>query len=116
MEFAPFVKHRTLTGHFDTVTSIEWSSDSRFFLSASRDLTARMWSLDPEDGFVPTTIGGHKQAVLGAWFSKDQETVGMGPGIQAQSGKLTSAPGLHSQQRRSALRMEVHGAVSYAGQ
>lgn len=31
--------------------------------------------MDPEDGFIPTTLGGHRQAVLGAWFSKDQETI-----------------------------------------
>jgi periodic tryptophan protein 2 len=38
-------------------------------------LTARIWSLDPEDGFVPTTLGGHREGVLGAYFSKDQETI-----------------------------------------
>ncbi|OCK80598.1 WD40 repeat-like protein [Lepidopterella palustris CBS 459.81] len=75
IEFAPFVKHRDYVGHFDSVWKIEWSSDSRFFLSASKDLTARMWSLDPEDGFVPTTLAGHRQGVVGAWFSKDQETI-----------------------------------------
>ncbi|KAF2703413.1 WD40 repeat-like protein [Pleomassaria siparia CBS 279.74] len=75
LEFAPFVRHRVYVGHFDTVQSIEWSSDSRFFLSASRDLTSRIWSTDPEDGFDPTTLAGHKQGVMGAWFSKDQETI-----------------------------------------
>ncbi|KAI9880943.1 MAG: hypothetical protein M1830_010011 [Pleopsidium flavum] len=75
LDFAPFVRHRVLTGHFDVVRGIEWSSDSRFFLSASKDLTAKIWSLDPEEGFVPTTLGGHREAVIGAWFSEDQETV-----------------------------------------
>jgi periodic tryptophan protein 2 len=75
LEFAPFVRHRIYTGHYDTVQSIEWSSDSRFFLSAAKDLTARIWSLDPEDGFVPTTLAGHREGVCGAWFSKDQETI-----------------------------------------
>ncbi|ORX97444.1 WD40-repeat-containing domain protein [Clohesyomyces aquaticus] len=75
LEFAPFVRHRIYTGHFDNVRSIEWSTDSRFFLSASKDLTARIWSMDPEEGFVPTTLGGHRQGVVGAWFSKDQETI-----------------------------------------
>ncbi|KAF2245835.1 WD40 repeat-like protein [Trematosphaeria pertusa] len=75
LEFAPFVRHRLYTGHFDTVQSIEWSTDSRFFISASKDLTTRIWSMDPEEGFVPTTLSGHRQAVLGAWFSKDQETI-----------------------------------------
>ena len=75
LEFAPFVRHRTYAGHFDAVQSIEWSSDSRFFISASKDLTTRIWSMEAEEGFVPTTLSGHRQAVVGAWFSKDQETI-----------------------------------------
>lgn len=75
LEFAPFVKHHTHTGHYDDVRHIEWSSDSRFFLSAAKDLTARIWSLNPEDGFIPTVLSGHRQAVVGAYFSKDQETI-----------------------------------------
>ena len=77
LEFAPFVRHRVLTGHYDTVQSVEWSSDSRFVLTTSKDLTARIWSLDPEKGFVPTTLGGHRDGVLGGWFSMDQESVGL---------------------------------------
>ncbi|KAK4453194.1 WD40-repeat-containing domain protein [Podospora aff. communis PSN243] len=75
LEFAPFVRHHTHTQHFDDVRHIEWSSDSRFFLSASKDLTARIWSLNPEGGFTPTVLSGHRQGVVGAWFSKDQETI-----------------------------------------
>ena len=75
LEFAPFVRHHSHAGHFDDVTHIEWSSDSRFFLSASKDLTARIWSLNPEDGFRPTVLSGHKQAVVGAWFSSNQEVI-----------------------------------------
>ena len=75
LDFAPFVKHRNYAGHFDAVQGLQWSTDSRFFLSASRDLTARIWSLNPEEAFVPTTLAGHRQSVLHAWFSSDQETV-----------------------------------------
>ncbi|KAM0435147.1 hypothetical protein ACHAPT_003237 [Fusarium lateritium] len=75
LEFAPFVRHHRHTGHFDVVTHIEWSSDSRFFLTASKDLTARIWSLNPEEGFTPTVLSGHKQNVIGAWFSENQETI-----------------------------------------
>lgn len=75
LEFAPFVRHHRHTGHFDTVTHIEWSSDSRFFLTTSKDLTARIWSLNPEEGFTPTVLSGHKQSVIGAWFSENQETI-----------------------------------------
>ena len=75
LEFAPFVRHHSHAGHFDTVKHIEWSSDSRFFLTTSSDLTARIWSVNPEEGFTPTVLSGHKQAVIGAWFSADQETI-----------------------------------------
>lgn len=75
LDFAPFVRHRRYVGHSDDAQSIEWSSDSKFFLSASKDLTARIWSLDPEEGFVPTILSGHRSGVKAAWFSKDQETI-----------------------------------------
>ena len=75
LEYAPFVRHRVYAGHYVSVQSIEWSTDSRFFLSSSKDLTARIWSLDPEDGFVPIALAGHREAVLGAWFSSNQEQV-----------------------------------------
>jgi periodic tryptophan protein 2 len=75
LEYAPFVLHRELTGHFDTIQNIEWSSDSRFILTSSKDLTARVWSLDPQDGFEPTTLAGHRQGVKAAFFTADQEAV-----------------------------------------
>ena len=75
LEFAPFVLHRVLAGHHDTVKHLEWSRDSRFFLTGSRDLTARIWSLGSEDGFVPTALSGHRESLIGAWFSNDQEAV-----------------------------------------
>ncbi|KAI5286471.1 hypothetical protein KEM52_001988 [Ascosphaera acerosa] len=73
--FAPFVLHRDSAGHFDDVRAIHWSGDSRFFLTASADLTARIWSLGPEDGFEPTTLAGHREAVVEAWFTEDQESI-----------------------------------------
>jgi len=75
LEFAPFVLLREYGGHFDEVRHLSWSGDSRFFLSASKDLTARIWSLEPEDGFEPTVLSGHRQQVRNAWFSADQESI-----------------------------------------
>ncbi|RMZ84087.1 hypothetical protein DV737_g1257, partial [Chaetothyriales sp. CBS 132003] len=75
LEFAPFILHREYGGHFDTIAHLSWSGDARFFVSSSRDLTARLWSLDPEDGFQPTVLSGHRQRVRGAWFSTSQEQI-----------------------------------------
>ena len=75
LQYAPFVLRREYGGHFEEVRHLSWSGDSRFFLSASKDLTARIWSLDPEDGFEPTVLSGHRQQVRNVWFSADQESI-----------------------------------------
>lgn len=85
LEFAPFVMHREYIGHNNIVRHIEWSGDSRFFLSAAKDLTARVWSLNPEQGFVATTLAGHRESLLGAWFTKNQEAVQVLSSSQTQS-------------------------------
>lgn len=76
LEFAPFILHREYSGHYDSVQRIEWSSDSSSFLSASKDLTARVWSVDPAQKFFHTTLAGHKEGLIGAWFSNGQHEVG----------------------------------------
>ena len=75
LAFAPLVQYRTFAGHYDLVHHLTWSGDGRFILSCGRDLTARMWSLDPVEGFSPTTLVGHRESLVGAWFSANQEKV-----------------------------------------
>ncbi|KAI3601293.1 small nucleolar ribonucleoprotein complex subunit [Moniliophthora roreri] len=74
-EFAPFILHRTYTGHHDDVLSIQWASDSKCFISTSRDMTARLFTLHPVEGFRPKTFAGHRSAVLNAYFSTDGATI-----------------------------------------
>ncbi|POY71835.1 hypothetical protein BMF94_5196 [Rhodotorula taiwanensis] len=74
-EFAPFVLHREYTGHYDDVLSITWSADSRFFLTTSKDMTARLYTLYPVEGYRPRTFAGHRDAVLAAYFSEDHKTI-----------------------------------------
>ena len=109
IEFAPFIRHHRHAGHHDTVKSLQWSSDSRFILSAAKDLTARIWSLNPEEGFVATTLGGHRRTVLGAWFSQDQETVGFGdPSLFESLASYSLTPDLYHKPRRRAFPMAVY--------
>ncbi|GAA6002235.1 snoRNA-binding rRNA-processing protein PWP2 [Rhodotorula paludigena] len=74
-EFAPFVLHRTYTGHYDDVLSIQWSADSRFFLTTSKDMTGRLYTLYPVEGYRPKTFAGHRDSVLAAYFSQDHKTI-----------------------------------------
>ncbi|KAH7887052.1 quinon protein alcohol dehydrogenase-like superfamily [Phlebopus sp. FC_14] len=74
-EFAPFVLHRTYTGHHDEVLRIRWSPDSKCFITTSRDMTARLFTLDPLEGFRPRTFAGHRDAVIGAYFSANGKAI-----------------------------------------
>ncbi|XP_006463359.1 hypothetical protein AGABI2DRAFT_186957 [Agaricus bisporus var. bisporus H97] len=74
-EFAPFNLHRTYTGHHDDVLSVIWSPDSSCFITTSRDMTARLFTLHPLEGFRPKTFAGHKDAVLNAYFAEDGKTI-----------------------------------------
>ncbi|CCH62886.1 hypothetical protein TBLA_0I02280 [Henningerozyma blattae CBS 6284] len=75
-QFAPFVRHRIQAGHFQDLTSVSWSHDSRFLLTTSKDLTSRIWSVASEDKeLASTTFAGHRDYVLGAFFSQDQEKI-----------------------------------------
>lgn len=66
--FAPFVLYRRYTGHYDDVTCIEWSHDSRFFATGSRDTTCRVYSLDPIEGYRPVALTAHRDRIVGVFF------------------------------------------------
>lgn len=75
-QFAPFVRYRVHAGHFQDITSFTWSHDSRFLLTTSKDLTSRVWSINSEDKeLVATTLAGHRDYVLGAYFNSTQEKI-----------------------------------------
>ncbi|GAA93661.1 uncharacterized protein L969DRAFT_53454 [Mixia osmundae IAM 14324] len=74
-EFAPFVLHRTYTGHYDDVLSVQWSPDSKCFLTTSKDMTAKLYTIDPIEGYRPKTFAGHRDHVLHAYFSQDGNTI-----------------------------------------
>lgn len=74
-QFAPFVRHRVYTGHYASITHVSFSKDSRFVLTSSRDMSSRVFSIESEDKFAATQLNGHKDAVLGTFFSDDQETI-----------------------------------------
>lgn len=74
-QFAPFVRHRVYLGHFDDVLNISWSQDSRFFISTSKDMSAKIYSIDSDESNVARTFSGHRDYVVNAFFSKDQEVI-----------------------------------------
>lgn len=74
-QFAPFVRHRIYAGHYNDVTSVTWSQDSRFFISTSKDMTSRIFSLHSQESHIATTFSGHRDYVVKAFFNETQEII-----------------------------------------
>lgn len=69
-QFRPFALHRTYTGHYEDITCITWSPDSKFFVTGSRDNTARVHSLDSIVDFHPLLVTGHRNHIIGCYFGR----------------------------------------------
>ncbi|WPK26501.1 hypothetical protein PUMCH_003856 [Australozyma saopauloensis] len=74
-QFAPFVRHRNYAGHYDDVVSVTWSNDSRFVISTSKDMTARIYSVHTEDKDASMTLTGHRDYVVRAFFDITQNII-----------------------------------------
>eukprot|EP00039_Didymoeca_costata_P029411 m.24578 g.24578 ORF g.24578 m.24578 type:complete len:904 (-) comp7619_c0_seq2:59-2770(-) len=68
-EFAPFLLHRKYVGHFQDVTCLDWSHDSKYFVTGSKDATARIYTLDPLPGYTPVSLTAHKDKLVGVFFA-----------------------------------------------
>lgn len=75
LEYSPFVLVKELPGHYDVVTHLSWSPDSRFLLSSSKDMTTRLYPIETVEGFPGAVLSGHRDQVLGAWFSADMNSI-----------------------------------------
>ena len=75
-EYEPFVLYRKYTTfHNDKITSINWSYDSRFILTGSKDTNVRILNLFKIPGYYPYTFTGHKKKIITALFSKDMNRI-----------------------------------------
>ncbi|KAI8469923.1 MAG: WD40 repeat-like protein [Monoraphidium minutum] len=68
---APMRLHRTYGGCHDDITALDWSPCGGFIAVASKDLTARVFSLNPIPGYVPPILAGHKDRLVGLYFTSD---------------------------------------------
>ena len=70
-DFAPLVLKRTIAGHFDDVTCLDWSSDSESLIMGSKDLHCKIYYRVKTKFMAMTQLSGHRDVVVGVYFSKD---------------------------------------------
>lgn len=59
---------KQFVAHKDTITSVNWSHDGKYLITASADKTARIWNTS---GKLMAELKGHKEQVNSADFSRD---------------------------------------------
>ena len=71
VEWKPMLLHGKYRGHYNDIICISWSPDSQFFVSGSKDMTARVNALHKRRPFRSQTLTGHKGPVVAAFFGSD---------------------------------------------
>jgi len=61
--------------HSEDIVGVEWSTDSRFFLTWSDDLTVKMMSLHKIKDFLPFTFSGNHKRIKSAFFSSNNQRI-----------------------------------------
>lgn len=55
-----FCLRREIRHHTDRIGTLDWSPDSNYIVTSSRDLTVKVFSRDPIEGFAATTFVDHR--------------------------------------------------------
>jgi len=93
---APMELHRTYGQCHADVVALDWSEDGCWVAAASKDLTTRIFSMHPIDGYKPPTLAGHKDTPIAVHFTSRR--------LQESAGLLSKeAPALYTLSRDGAL-------------
>ncbi|PRW59321.1 periodic tryptophan 2-like protein [Chlorella sorokiniana] len=76
---APMELHRTFGQCHSDITTVDWSADSQWLVVGGKDLSARVFSLNPIEGYRPPTLAGHREPIVAVHFTsaKLQESAGL---------------------------------------
>ena len=84
-EFSPLTLNRTIAGHYDEATCLDWSSDSVSIIIGSKDLTARVYHRVRSKHMSMLVLSGHRDEVIGVYFAG-------GTGVKGGNSDGTSTP------------------------
>ena len=61
---APMQLHRTYGHCHADITALDWSADSLWLAAGGKDLTCRVFSMHPIEGYRPPTLAGHREPLV----------------------------------------------------
>ena len=74
--FSPLVLYKKYGNlHTADITGISWTSDSRFFITWSDDLTIKLMSLHKIRDFLPFTFSGYHKKIVSAFFNENDTRI-----------------------------------------
>ena len=73
-EFVPLILKRTLGGHHDDTTCLNWSSDSNSIIIGSKDLSVRIYHRVKSKKMVLHVLSGHRDKIIGVFFASTTHT------------------------------------------
>lgn len=71
--FCPLVLSRTISGHHDNTTCLDWSEDSESIIMGSRDLNVRVYYRVSSKFMSVSVLSGHRDQLVGVYYSKDSD-------------------------------------------
>jgi len=73
-EFSPLTLLRTLSGFHDDAVCVDWSEDSQSLIMGAKDLGAKIYYRVTSKRMAMTTLSGHRDILVGAYFSSSGDT------------------------------------------
>ena len=67
---SPMELHRTYGQCHTDITTVDWSADSCWLAVGGKDLSARVFSMQPIEGYRPPTLSGHREPLVAGGCSR----------------------------------------------
>lgn len=71
VEWKPMILHGKYRGHYNDILCLDWSKDSLFFVTGSKDMSCRIHCVHKQRPFQSQSLTGHSHYVMGVYFGSD---------------------------------------------
>lgn len=75
VEWKPMLLHGKYRGHYGDILCLCWSPDSQFFVTGSKDMTAKIHAIHKRKPFISQTFTSHASYVVGVFFGSDSKVL-----------------------------------------